>query len=305
MDPIRNFYGRFERQVSSIFLILGFILDALTIKRADRVWENLWILGYIILIGVFIILLQKKETETIDGQIQTRSHFWYLVILQFCFGGVLSANLVLYFRSADIFVVWPFVLILAIAFWANESLKEHHARFSFQISLFFLSIYSFMIFLLPVLLHKIGSWIFLLSGLLSLILISIFVLTLFHYIKKELKESKRLILALVLGIFVVVNILYFTNLIPPIPLSLKDAGIFHTIERNKDGNYVVTFEDQGWRGYFKLYPDFTETVNSRIYAYSAIFSPKELNLTIVHEWQHYDETRMAHIKCDKFTRNRR
>jgi hypothetical protein len=26
-----------------------------------------------------------------------------------------------------------------------------------------------------------------------------------------------------------------------------------------------------------------------IYAYSAIFSPKNLNLTILHEWQHYDE----------------
>ena len=88
-----------------------------------------------------------------------------------------------------------------------------------------------------------------------------------------------------------INVLYFTNLIPPIPLSLKDAGVYHSIQKNKEGNYDVTYEDPGWQGYFKLYPDFEEVSGSPIYAFSAIFSPKDLNLTILHEWQHYDETK--------------
>jgi hypothetical protein len=29
--------------------------------------------------------------------------------------------------------------------------------------------------------------------------------------------------------------------------------------------------------------------NSSIYAYSAVFSPTNLNITIIHEWQYYDE----------------
>ena len=93
---------------------------------------------------------------------------------------------------------------------------------------------------------------------------------------------------LILGIFVVVNFLYFTNLIPPIPLSLKDAGIYHSIQKNEDGDYQMTYEDYGWRGYFKLYPDFQKTSWSPVYAFSAIFSPKGLNLTILHEWQYYN-----------------
>ncbi|MFA6520299.1 MAG: DUF2914 domain-containing protein [Candidatus Paceibacterota bacterium] len=289
IEPIRNFYGRYEHQVSSLFLILGFIIDALTIKRADKLWENLWILGYIILIGIFILLLHREEATSGKEQNSERTHFWYLVILQFCFGGVLSANLVLYFRSADIFVVWPFVLILAVAFWANESLKKHHARLSFQISLFFLSVYSFTIFLVPVILHKIGTGVFLLSGLVSLIFITIFILVLFHFAKEKFTESKKLIL-LILGIFVTVNFLYFINLIPPIPLSLKDAGAFHLIQKNKDGNYLVQYEKNGWKRYFQLYPDFNVLPGAAVFAYSAIFSPKGLNLTIVHEWQHYNET---------------
>src|SRR5688572_21565200 len=121
-EPIRNFYGRYERPISSFSLVLGFILDAITLKRADKLWENLWILGYIILIGIFIILIHQKEHEKEDIS-SDRAHFWYVNILQFCLGGALSANLVLYFRSASIFVVWPFILILVIAFWANEQLK--------------------------------------------------------------------------------------------------------------------------------------------------------------------------------------
>ena len=51
---IRNFYGRFERPISSLSLILGFTFDALTLKRVDTLWENVWILGHLIIVGVFI-----------------------------------------------------------------------------------------------------------------------------------------------------------------------------------------------------------------------------------------------------------
>jgi hypothetical protein len=51
----------------------------------------------------------------------------------------------------------------------------------------------------------------------------------------------------------------------------------------------VTYEDYGWRGYFNLYQNFNQISGEPVYAFSAIFSPKNLNITIVHEWQHYDE----------------
>lgn len=293
VDPIRNFYGRFERPISSLSLIAGFVFDVLTLKRLDTLWENSWILGHIIIVGVFIALIHIQESKEGDEADPAKAHFWYVNILQFFFGGLLSTYLVFYFRSADIFVTWPFIFLLALAFIANESFKRHYVRFSFQISLFFLSIYSFFIFLLPILLHRISNEIFLLSGALSLAVITVFVLILFHFIKsrsaKDRYESKKMIASLILGIFALVNILYFTNLIPPIPLSLKDAGMYHSIQRNASGNYEATYEDHGWRGYFTLYPNFRQVGGTPIYAFSAIFSPKNLNLSIVHEWQHYDE----------------
>ena len=289
VEKTRSWYGRFERPISSFSLIFGFVFDALTLKRVDTLWENIWILGHLIIVAIFIALIHIKESEIGDEENPDKAHFWYVNILQFFFGGLLSSYLVFYFRSGDIFVIWPFILLLVLAFIANESLKRHYIRFSFQISLFFLSIYLFLIFLLPVIIHQISAEIFLLSGFLSLVFIFFFISVLFYFIKDRFTESKKLISFLILGIFILINFLYFTNLIPPIPLSLKDGGIYHSVQKNQNGNYDITYEDHGWRGYFDLYPNFKKTSSSTVYAYSAIFSPQNLNLTILHEWQHYDE----------------
>jgi hypothetical protein len=285
----RNFYGRFERPISSFSLIFGFVFDALTLRRVDTLWENIWVFGHLIIVGVFIALVHIKENKGGDENDPTKPHFWYVNILQFFFGGILSTYLVFYFRSTDILATWPFIFILAIAFIANESLKRHYVRLSFQISLFFLSVYSFAIFLVPVAIHKIGPWIFLLSGLLSLVFIALFIYVLFLFIKDKFTKSKNTIFLLIGGIFVLVNVLYFTNLIPPIPLSLKDAGMYHLIQRNADGNYTMEHENLGIAGYFQLYQNFKEVPGKPIYAYSAVFSPSNLNVTVIHEWQYYDE----------------
>lgn len=295
IEPIRNFYGRFERPISSLSLVLGFVFDAVTLKRVDTLWENIWILGHLIIVGIFIILIHIQEKEEGDEANPGRKHFWYVNILQFFFGGILSTYLVFYFRSADIFTTWPFIALLVGAFFANESLKRHYIRFSFQISLFYLSIYSFTIFLVPILLHKIGTWIFILSGLVSLIFITAFIFILSSFVKKEFTESKKLIISLILGITILINILYFTNLIPPMPLSLKDAGVYHSIQKEMTGNYLVAYEDRGWRRYFDFYPNFNKVAGAPIYAFSAIFSPKNLNINIIHEWQYYDEAQSEWI----------
>ena len=288
---IRNFYSRFERPISSFSLVLGFVFDAMTLKRVDTLWENLWILGHLVIVGLFITLIHLQKNEVGGEKNPRRAHFWYVNILQFFFGGILSTYLVFYFRSADIFVTWPFIALLIFAFWANESLKRHYIRLSFQISLFFLSIYSFAIFLVPVVIHQIGPAIFLFSGLISIVFIVLFLKILFFFIKDRFTESKRLITFLISSIFILVNFLYFTNLIPPIPLSLKDAGMFHSIQKNQQGDYNVTYEDAPWQEYFNLYPDLKQKPGEIIYAYSAVFSPMGLNITVVHEWQHYDEAK--------------
>ncbi|TSC70439.1 MAG: hypothetical protein CEO12_373 [Parcubacteria group bacterium Gr01-1014_46] len=289
IEYVRDWYGRYERPVSSFSLFFGFIFDLLTITRLDATWTSVYILIHIFLIGIFIIIIHKHKKHRDDENDPSKPHFWYVNILQFLFGGILSTFLISYFRSGDIFVTWPFVVILITAFISNETLKRHYIRLSFQISLYFFSVYSFAIFIVPILIHRIGVWVFLLSGVLSLIYISLFIRILFRLIKDKFSDSRRSLIFLISTIFVVVNLLYFTHLIPPIPLSLKDAGAYHKIVRNSDGNYIAEYEDNGFLSYFEFYKNFKLVYGEPLYAYSAIFSPSKLNTTVIHEWQHYDE----------------
>ncbi len=285
----RDLYGKYERPVSSFSLFFGFIFDLLTISRLDATWTSVYITAHLVLIGVFIFIIHYKERSEDDELDPSKAHFWFVNALQFLFGGILSTFLISYFRSADIFVTWPFIFLLAVAFISNEVLKRHYVRLSFQISLYFLSVYSFSIFIIPILLRKIGLEIFLLSGLVSLVYITLFIIALFATIKDKLSDSKKSLVYLIGGMYLVINILYLTNLIPPIPLSMKDAGIYHNVERQMNGNYVVESEDHGLRGYFEFYKKFYQVVGEPVFAYTAIFSPTNFNTTVIHEWQYYNE----------------
>jgi hypothetical protein len=111
IGAIRSLYGRFERPISSLSLISGFIFDILTLKRVDMFWENFWIVGHLVIVGVFIALVHLKDSEVNDEKNPHKAQFWFVNILQFFFGGLLSTFLVFYFRSADIFVTWPFLFL--------------------------------------------------------------------------------------------------------------------------------------------------------------------------------------------------
>jgi len=288
---LRSVYARFERPISSASLLGGFAFDAVTLKRVDTFWENFWIVAHLAMVAICIVLLNRAENRGADSRNPSKAHFWLINMLQFFFGGLLSTLLVFYFRSGSLRVSWPFFLILGAAFVANERLKQHYERLYFQISLFFLSLFCFTIFIMPVVLHAIGRLIFLLSGAVSLALLYLFLHLLQSVTGEGIATRSRTLKTCIAAIFIVINALYFLNLIPPIPLSLQDAGIYHAIARNPDGNYVVQSEDPGLFHFFRLTETFNATPGRSAFAYSAVFSPTALNTRIVHEWQFYEPKR--------------
>jgi hypothetical protein len=288
LSKVKNWYGKYERLISSWSLLCGFIFDAVTLKRVDLFWENFWVVAHLIIVSMCIVLIQGINREEGAEANPSKLHFWLVNVQQFFYGGIWSTFLVFYFRSSDITAGWPFLLILALAFWANEALKRSYVRLGFQIALLYLSIYCFAIFLVPVVIHSFGGWVFLLSGVLSLFVIWLFLMLIRLVNKQEFQKSRKILFIAVAGIFTLMNFLYYTNLIPPIPLSLKDAGVYYSLVRNPNGGYFATGEQPRWQNYFKLYPDFHYLEGQPVYVYSAIFSPPQLNVKIIHEWQHKD-----------------
>lgn len=292
----RSWYGRYERPISSLSLISGFVFDAVTLTRVDEALENIWVGVHLGIVVIAIVLINLLENTGGDEANPKRLHFWLVNVLQFFFGGLLSVYLVFYFRTGTITTSWPFLLILVLAFWANESLKRQYERLSFQIALLFLSIYAFAIYLMPILVHAIGTWVFVLSGIASLAGIGLILAILAVFSREKFRKSRTIILAAIIVTFFGVNLLYFFHLIPPLPLSLADGGIYHALLVNGPGDYAASSEKSALPGVLAAvtrYFAWSETINlvpgDPLYAYSAVFSPTALNTDVIHEWQWHDD----------------
>jgi hypothetical protein len=172
VQKIVTWYQKYERLISSFGLIGGFVFDAIYLKRIDFFWENFFVIVHIVWAGTALLALNFIENNRIRSRLsdvaRARLHFWLIILVQAAFGGLLSVYLVFYFRSASLATSWPFFLILVLAFASNEILKHHYTRLVFQISIFYLSLYSFSIFVVPLFVHRIGDDVFLLSGFISL-----------------------------------------------------------------------------------------------------------------------------------------
>lgn len=279
ITKLKHWYETYERKISVASLTFGFIVDSFTMQRIDALRENAWIAGNLVLAGLCIIFLNRGKNEGVK-------HFWLSNLLQFSFGTLLGSVFIFYFRSATLSATWPFLLLILMAILGNEFFQKRYEKLAFQLSFFYFALFSFIIFLVPLLLKNIGAEIFILSGVVSLLFLWLYLEALRRFARERFLESRTHVWFLVGAIFILINTLYFTNMIPPIPLSLKDAGIYHDIERSVKGNYIVYDEVRGAERYFTFREPIHWRQGETLYAYTAIFSPGSLNTDIAHEWQY-------------------
>jgi len=158
----------------------------------------------------------------------------------------------------------------------------------FQISAFFTALFSYLIFFLPVILGKMNDSIFLLSGIMTFIITGIFIYIVSWFAPLRILKSIPM-LALSIGtIFTVVNVLYFTNIIPPIPLSLKDMGIYRSVVKIDDNLYTTSGEKHSWFENFIGSYEIRMLPGQPLYAWSSIFAPSNLTVDVIHVWQYKD-----------------
>lgn len=302
LDRIEALYERHERHLSSFALILGFIFDSLTLQRIDFLFENLVMLSYLVIAGGSIVLLNYCHEHPPQRSFFVRAEKLLPLLIQFTFGGLFSAFFIFYTRSATLSSSWPFMLILLSLLVGNEFFRAHYRKLTFQVSIYFLAVFSFFIFFIPVLLKTMGAVVFVLSGVVSLIFIYLFSLALLKFVPKQYGDSRTTLRDSVFSIFILINILYFSNLIPPIPLALKDADVYHFIERVGE-NYTVIREKKAW--YESLLFFLPETINlaagSPLYVFSSVFAPTDLDTSIIHDWQYFDYRVEEWVSVSKIT----
>lgn len=298
IHAIKIWFEKYERHLSSLALVGGFIVDSLTLRRVDLLLEDLAIISYLSLVAIGIIVLNVIDARKYSGKLADNLSYLLPLIIQFGFGGLFSGFTIFYFRSGSFVTSWPFIIILISLLLGNELLRKHYARLLFQVTTFFTALFFFLIFFIPVLLDKIGPWIFVLSGVSTLALTVIFISILFYFVPERVVSHKRILIYTIAFIFSLINLLYFTNLIPPIPLILNASGVYHNLIIN-DFGYTAFEEKKTYLDKIQFFPNIHIKKGEALYVYSAVFAPANLKTEIVHNWKHFDETAERWLSISK------
>ncbi len=289
-EVIENLIHKYERYVAPFTFAAGFVLDTITLRRVDLWLDQLALLGFLATAAIAITALNVYESG------QTRLHIldsiiqFAPVVMQFAFGGLFSAFVIFYTKSAAFGKSWLFILALAVLLVGNERFRARYQRLTFQLSIFFVTVFSYSILILPIIVKKMGTAVFLGSGAMSAAIIFLFVTALSYIIPRQISEARRMLAAAIGGIYILFHLFYFTNIIPPIPLSLKESGVYHSVERVSDEGYAVRYEPAPWYAFLSETNSLYHWKSGElVYFFSSVFAPTKLTASIRHRWYYYDE----------------
>jgi hypothetical protein len=286
---IAALYHRFEKYTELMIFGVGFIWDSLTMTRVDNPIDHVILLFYLTLIGTMIILTLRRQRGIVLPKWIQKIEPRFPWVMQFCFGGLFSSYVIFYFKSASWTRTQFFFLILIFLWIGNEFLKDRLRNPALLSVLYCFCLFSFFAFFLPVMLAKANAGIFVLAGLISL---AVSLLVFLLGLKSEPDEWRRAMKPISLWVFatfLIVNLLYFANLIPPVPLALKSAGIYHEVIKTRDGYAAKYVPPSLWHFWRKWDDPFYWSQGESVYCYTAIFAPGGFRVPIYHVWSRKTE----------------
>jgi len=277
---IRHLYEKHEKYAGIAIFGIGFIWDSFTMTRVDNIIDNIILLFYLAIIAAMIIVTLRRQCGKPPAAWIQKLEHRLLWAMQFCFGGLFSSYVIFYFKSASFTRTQFFFLILVLLWVGNEFLEQRLKNRVLLAVLYCFCLFSFLAFFLPVVIAQVSAWIFLLAGFISLFIsLAVFSVALVPQIG-EWKIRMKPVTVSILSTFLVVNILYFANLIPPVPLALKSAGIYHQVTKTPAG-YLPPSLFRFWE---KWDDPFYFSPGENVYCYTAIFAPGKVRVPVHHVW---------------------
>jgi hypothetical protein len=288
-QSIKHWFEKYERLLMPATLLGGVIFDSITFAAIDVHAAFVLIGFYFVVAGTLIAYLQRYDAGLVK---RTTNFFRYArlaapFVIQFAFGAMLNATFIFYVFSGSFVVSWPFIVPVVALMVGNEILRHyHHSRPIVQLSVYYFLSFTLASIIIPFVFHTMGVGVFLACSLVSLGVMSVYTFFLYRT-APHTREFRRRLFVIVLVIFAIMNGLYIANIIPPVPLSIRDTEVAHRVVRTSHG-YELTVEPQSWWQGLVGRPTIHLRSQERVYVFSAVFAPEHLDTTIVHHWQYYN-----------------
>jgi hypothetical protein len=299
MDKLKWVRDLMKRYSNVVFFIGGFFFDAFTLVRIDSIIDLLIQSFY--LLGITFIIMLQAHLEAGRWQPQgwmARLWPYESEIIHFFYGGLLSAYVILYFKSTSfsrsvIFLSFVFILMLA-----NEMPQIRRLRSLLRPGLYAFCLISYLNYLFPILIGRMGDWVFLLAWLLSAGLIYMLIRKLADLHLEPEKARVRLGWSPVL-VLILVAVFYFAKWIPPVPLSMQYAGIFRNVEPQA-GHYRLTYLKPPWTRFWQESEHlFLAREGDRVYFFTRIFGPSRFEHRVFLRWELKDPRGNRWIRSDR------
>ncbi|TQI70536.1 Protein of unknown function (DUF2914) [Gramella sp. Hel_I_59] len=289
----KSAFGRYitrnQKYAPIIFFMGGFIFDTLTLGRIDRMYDTLVLCSHMTLVTITLYLYNVVDEERWEGSFIRRYHEYFPLAIQFFFGALSSAFVIYFFRSVSLSKTMFFFILLVLLLFANEFLKKKISNKYLQFSVYFFISFIFFAFMIPTLIREMNTFIFIISGLVSLgctLALIMFIYSSSSATRTEL--SLRRLISLILSIYISINVFYYFNLIPPVPLALDTGLVAHNV-RKINNEYIVTYQRNQWYVFWRKHDiNFHRNEGQRVYVFTSVFAPTDLKKPIFHSWQHFD-----------------
>ena len=280
-----------SRYKNVLFFAAGFIFDVFTLIRIDSVIDLIYQSVYLGLITL-ILVRQVRYELGLWQPLGWMAKAWRYETeaIHFFYGGLLSAYVIFYFqsttasRSALFFVLTTFLLI------ANEMPQIKKAGSRMRLGLHAFCLVSYLNYLIPVLLGRMGWGTFVLACLLTAG--SSFLLV--RHLSKLMsvspgKGTEQRQSVLHLGwppavVLILIIFFYGMKWIPPVPLSMQYGGIYHQVEK-VDGTFRLTYPRPPLT-HFWQHDDrrFLSRPGDSIYCFVRIFAPRHFTHEVYMRW---------------------
>lgn len=292
--------GHFLRRHSvAATFVAGFLFDFFTMQRIDAWLDLAFQFGYLSALTVLLVY-QHREAAGLwaPGALTRRVWLYNMEALHFLYGGLLSAYVVLYFRSSTAARPALFLVLLVGVMVLNEAPRVRQAGNRLRLGLYALCVLSFLTYFIPILLGRIGGWPFLLSLLASAALAWWVAGWLTPPDGSRRPARVRLFLPAA-GVLGLVAVLYVLRLIPPVPLSVQFQGIYHDVVR-KGGGYTLVYPDPPawavWRRNSRL---FERRPGDRLHYFARVFAPSGFRHRVAIRWERFDVASGAWVTTDR------
>ncbi len=286
ISRFRAFYRRHQKYLPVIFFICGFIWDTLTLGRIDRLYDRTVLCTYMVSLSFALYMFNVADDGKWKGTFFERYEEYLPLAIQFFLGALCSAFVVYFSRSVSFSKTLTFFVILVFLLFANEFLKQKISNKYLQFSAYFFVNFTFCTFFIPVLVKEMSTFIFIVSGLISLgttMALIIYIYAVSPSTRVEIHEGKTL--GLIVGIYLMINIFYYFSLIPPVPLALESGMVAHNVEKT-NGEYVVTYQKEVWYKFWRENSlTYIQEPGTNVYVFTSIFAPTDLKKTVSHRWK--------------------